>query len=216
MAAIAREREAAQRARRGLCRQRAARAAQRDRQASRGMGSERGRHGGDRRRGRAHLSAGAAARACSPSKASDPTALHAFALPRRRSALSARAPLLRLAGGAERAGRSAERSSRGARRLQRSARARDIRGGARRACRRRRWRSLAPASTPKQKKLKRRAHVEFERLFAETPSAFAARIAAYLAHPVTEPEVAPRMAEGGFGGVRVVPGSAPACRSGRK
>jgi hypothetical protein len=32
--------------------------------------------------------------------------------------------------------------------------------------------------------------VEFERLFAETPSAFATRIAAYLGHPVTEPEVA--------------------------
>ena len=43
----------------------------------------------------------------------------------------------------------------------------------------------------KQAKLKRRAHVEFERLFAETPSAFATRIAAYLANPVTEPEVAP-------------------------
>jgi CHAD domain-containing protein len=42
----------------------------------------------------------------------------------------------------------------------------------------------------KQKKLKRRASVEFERLFAETPSAFATRIAAYLSHPVTEPEVA--------------------------
>jgi CHAD domain-containing protein len=40
----------------------------------------------------------------------------------------------------------------------------------------------------KQAKLKRRAHVEFERLFAETPSAFGTRIAAYLAHPVTEPE----------------------------
>ncbi len=42
----------------------------------------------------------------------------------------------------------------------------------------------------KQKKLKRRANVEFERLFAETPSAFATRIAAYLNHPVREPEVA--------------------------
>ena len=42
----------------------------------------------------------------------------------------------------------------------------------------------------KQKKLKRRANVEFERLFAETPNAFATRIAAYLGHPVTEPEVA--------------------------
>jgi CHAD domain-containing protein len=40
----------------------------------------------------------------------------------------------------------------------------------------------------KQKKLKRRANVEFERLFAETPSAFAIRISAYLARPVTEPE----------------------------
>ncbi len=42
----------------------------------------------------------------------------------------------------------------------------------------------------KQQKLKRRAKVEFERLFAETPSAFATRLAAYLARPVTEPEVA--------------------------
>ena len=42
----------------------------------------------------------------------------------------------------------------------------------------------------KQNKLRRRANVEFERLFAETPNAFATRIAAYLGHPVTEPEVA--------------------------
>jgi CHAD domain-containing protein len=42
----------------------------------------------------------------------------------------------------------------------------------------------------KQNKLKRRAGVEFERLFAETPSAFAIRVAAYLCHPVTEPGVA--------------------------
>jgi CHAD domain-containing protein len=42
----------------------------------------------------------------------------------------------------------------------------------------------------KQKKLKRRANIEFERLFAETPNAFATRIAAYLNHPVREPEVA--------------------------
>jgi CHAD domain-containing protein len=42
----------------------------------------------------------------------------------------------------------------------------------------------------KQKKLKRRANVEFERLFAETPNAFATRIAAYLNHPVRKPEVA--------------------------
>ena len=41
----------------------------------------------------------------------------------------------------------------------------------------------------KQKKLRRRANVEFERLFAETPNAFATRIAAYLGHPVREPEV---------------------------
>ncbi len=41
----------------------------------------------------------------------------------------------------------------------------------------------------KQNKLRRRAHVEFERLFAETPNAFATRIAAYLGHPVREPEV---------------------------
>jgi CHAD domain-containing protein len=43
----------------------------------------------------------------------------------------------------------------------------------------------------KQKKLKRRAGVEFERLFAETPSAFATRIAAYLTCPVTKPELEP-------------------------
>jgi CHAD domain-containing protein len=42
----------------------------------------------------------------------------------------------------------------------------------------------------KQKKLKRRANVEFERLFAETPNAFATRIAAYLNHPVRKPEAA--------------------------
>ena len=42
----------------------------------------------------------------------------------------------------------------------------------------------------KQKKLKRRANVEFERLFAETPNAFATRLAAYLNYPVREPEVA--------------------------
>jgi CHAD domain-containing protein len=42
----------------------------------------------------------------------------------------------------------------------------------------------------KQKKLKRRAAIEFERLFAEAPSAFATRIAAYLSHPMTEPGVA--------------------------
>jgi CHAD domain-containing protein len=48
---------------------------------------------------------------------------------------------------------------------------------------------LAVRMEAKQKKLKRRANVEFERLFAETPNAFATRIAAYLNHPVKEPEV---------------------------
>jgi CHAD domain-containing protein len=42
----------------------------------------------------------------------------------------------------------------------------------------------------KQTKLRRRANVEFERLFVETPKAFGTRIAAYLGRPVTEPEVA--------------------------
>ena len=42
----------------------------------------------------------------------------------------------------------------------------------------------------KQNKLKGRAKVEFERLFAETPSAFAARLGAYLAQPVSLPELA--------------------------
>jgi CHAD domain-containing protein len=41
----------------------------------------------------------------------------------------------------------------------------------------------------KQKKLRRRANVEFERLFVETPHAFATRVGAYLSHPVTDPEV---------------------------
>jgi CHAD domain-containing protein len=49
---------------------------------------------------------------------------------------------------------------------------------------------LGARIAPKQEKLKRRAHVEFERLFAETPSAFATRITAYLSHPVTTPKVA--------------------------
>jgi CHAD domain-containing protein len=42
----------------------------------------------------------------------------------------------------------------------------------------------------KQKKLKRRANVEFERLFVETPNAFGSRIGAYLGNPATEPEIA--------------------------
>jgi len=39
----------------------------------------------------------------------------------------------------------------------------------------------------KQKKLRRRAETEYERLFAETPEAFAARLDAYLARPVNKP-----------------------------
>jgi CHAD domain-containing protein len=39
----------------------------------------------------------------------------------------------------------------------------------------------------KQKKLRRRAETEYERLFAETPEAFAARLEAYLARPVNKP-----------------------------
>jgi len=41
----------------------------------------------------------------------------------------------------------------------------------------------------KQKKLRRKAQVEFERLFAETPSAFAYRLSAYLHHPKKEPHL---------------------------
>ena len=54
---------------------------------------------------------------------------------------------------------------------------------------------LGARMTSKQKKLKRRADVEFDRLFAETPNAFATRIAAYLARPVSEPEVRAGRAE---------------------
>jgi hypothetical protein len=39
----------------------------------------------------------------------------------------------------------------------------------------------------KQKKLRRRAETEYERLFAETPEAFGARLDAYLARPVNKP-----------------------------
>jgi CHAD domain-containing protein len=42
----------------------------------------------------------------------------------------------------------------------------------------------------KQKKLRRRARVEFDRLFAETPDAFADRLAAYLKRPVDKPSLA--------------------------
>jgi CHAD domain-containing protein len=47
--------------------------------------------------------------------------------------------------------------------------------------------ALAARAAGKQKKLRRRAKAEFCRLFAETPSAFATRLAAYLARPVTKP-----------------------------
>ncbi len=40
----------------------------------------------------------------------------------------------------------------------------------------------------KQKKLRRRATTEFERLFAETPDAFADRLAAYLRRPMEKPK----------------------------
>ena len=46
---------------------------------------------------------------------------------------------------------------------------------------------LGGRTAAKQKKLRRRAQAEFDRLFAETPSAFAARLAAYLARPVMKP-----------------------------
>ena len=39
----------------------------------------------------------------------------------------------------------------------------------------------------KQKKLRRQAETEYERLFVETPEAFAARLEAYLARPVNKP-----------------------------
>ena len=42
----------------------------------------------------------------------------------------------------------------------------------------------------KQKKLRRRARAEFDRLFAETPDAFASRLAAYLKRPVDKPSLA--------------------------
>jgi CHAD domain-containing protein len=47
--------------------------------------------------------------------------------------------------------------------------------------------ALSVRMAAKQKKLRRRAKAEFDRLFAETPNAFAARLAAYLARPVTKP-----------------------------
>ncbi len=47
--------------------------------------------------------------------------------------------------------------------------------------------SLTERVEAKQTKLRKRAHVEFERLFAETPTAFAHRLATYLHHPKKEP-----------------------------
>jgi CHAD domain-containing protein len=47
--------------------------------------------------------------------------------------------------------------------------------------------ALTARVATRQKKLRRRAKGEFERLFAETSGAFAARLAAYLARPVTKP-----------------------------
>jgi CHAD domain-containing protein len=46
---------------------------------------------------------------------------------------------------------------------------------------------LDARAAPKQRKLKRRAKAEFDRLFAETASAFGSRLAAYLAQPVLKP-----------------------------
>ncbi len=50
--------------------------------------------------------------------------------------------------------------------------------------------SLRAQLQAKQEKLRRRAGVEFDRLFAETPDAFADRLAAYLKHPLTKPALA--------------------------
>ena len=47
---------------------------------------------------------------------------------------------------------------------------------------------LTARTAAKQKKLRRRAEAEFDRLFAETPKAFETRLAAYLARPVTKPD----------------------------
>jgi CHAD domain-containing protein len=60
---------------------------------------------------------------------------------------------------------------------------------------------LSAQMAPKQRKLRRRARADFDRLFAERPSAFAVRLAAYLARPVTKPmakedePTAPQIAE---------------------
>lgn len=47
---------------------------------------------------------------------------------------------------------------------------------------------LMQAIEAKQKKLRKRAKTEFDRLFAETPDAFAARLTAYLARPMEKPD----------------------------
>ena len=62
--------------------------------------------------------------------------------------------------------------------------------------RRRRWKTSATCIESKQEQAQgASANVEFERLFAEKPNAFATRIAAYLGHPVIEPEVTQGEAE---------------------
>ena len=130
-AAIARERAAAQRARRGLSA--SAPRARLNTIVRRVEGWDLSAVGteDDCRRGRAHLSASAQARpSCFRKRRSDGASC--FALPRRRPALPALALVLRLAGGAERTGRGVERLARVARRLQRSPCARDVRGGTRR------------------------------------------------------------------------------------
>ena len=53
---------------------------------------------------------------------------------------------------------------------------------------------LAERLETKQSKLERRASVEFQRLFAETPDAFAARLSVYLRHPLGKLEPARRSA----------------------
>jgi CHAD domain-containing protein len=52
--------------------------------------------------------------------------------------------------------------------------------------------SLAERLEAKQKKLRRRAETEFARLFAETPAAFAGRLAAYLERPMEKPAAVAR------------------------
>ncbi len=51
--------------------------------------------------------------------------------------------------------------------------------------------SCRSGQTQGSRKLRRRAETEYDRLFAERPSAFAARLGAYLAQPVSLPELAP-------------------------